>query len=391
MDIWTLLYFCDITLFCLISFTVIYMTIFTLAAMLPKRHYTQKVKHQNRFIILIPSYRNSNVEQTVASALGQSYPQRLFDITVISDHNNEMTNFHLAQQPITLLTPNFRESNKAKYFQLAISNLPQFKLYDVVIILEAGNIIESDFLEKINTAYENAGTRALQAHRVSRNSKSQVSQMAAIFEEINNTIFRKGHNRLGLSASLCMSGMAFDFEWFKSTILQFKANWDDKNLESILLQQHVFVEYVEDLYVYDEKPQHAEDFNRQRGQWIKSQFVTLLKNIHHLPWAILTRQYDLADKIIQWMLMPRMVLMGLVVIMSAILPFIYMSLALKWWALFAFVLFIFALATPDYLVDENWSRSSLKSPLILMRSIPGLSKIADFIDYLDKKFHHTKR
>ena len=96
MDIWTLLYFCDITLFCLISFTVIYMTIFTLAAMLPKRHYTQKVKHQNRFIILIPSYRNSNVEQTVASALGQSYPQRLFDITVISDHNNEMTNFHLA-------------------------------------------------------------------------------------------------------------------------------------------------------------------------------------------------------------------------------------------------------------------------------------------------------
>ena len=91
------------------------------------------------------------------------------------------------------------------------------------------------------------------------------------------------------------------------------------------------------------------------------------------------------------MLMPRMVLMGLVVIMSAILPFIYMSLALKWWALFAFVLFIFALATPDYLVDENWNRSSLKSPLILMRSIPGLSKIADFIDYLDKKFHHTKR
>lgn len=392
MDFWTLLYIADIALFCLISITVIYMTVFTVASLLPKRHFNQKAKYQNRFIILITSYRNSSVEQTVASALGQSYPQRLFDITTISDHNEEMTNFRLKQQPITLLTPNFRHGNKTKYLQLAISNLPQFKIYDVAVVLEAGDIIEPDFLEKLNHAYENAGTKAIQIHRISRNRNTPVSQMAAIFEEINNTIFRVGHNRLGLSASLCASGMAFNFEWFKNTILEFRSIWDDKNLESVLMRQHIYVDYVNDIYVYNEKPQQAHDFNRQRGQWIRSQISSLFKNIHHLPWAILTRQYDLADKIIQWMLFPRLPLMAIIILMSCVLPFVYMSLALKWWGLFAFVLFIFALATPDYLVDENWNSSSLKTPLILMKSIPGLRKIATFIEHVESKLsrkpHH---
>lgn len=388
MDFWTLLHIADLTLFCLISLTVIYMTVFTLASLLPKRNFNQKAKYQNRFIILITSCRNSNVEKTVASALGQSYPQRLFDITAISDHNEEMTNFRLAQQPITLLTPNYRHGNKTKYLQLAISNLPQFKIYDVVVILEAGDIIEPDFLENLNHAYENAGTKAIQAHRISSNRNTPVSQMAAIFEEINNTIFRKGHNRLGLSASLCASGMAFNFEWFKETISDFRSAWDDKNLESVLMRQHIYIDYVNDLFVYNEKPQQANDFNRQRGQWIRSQLSSLLKNIHHLPWAIITRQYDLADKIIQWMLFPRLPLMAIIVLMSAVLPFIYMSLAMKWWGLFAFVLFIFALATPDYLVDSNWNSSSLKTPLILMKSIPGLSKIAHLIETIEQKLQN---
>lgn len=61
--------------------------------------------------------------------------------------------------------------------------------------------------------------------------------------------------------------------------------------------------------------------------------------------------------------------MGIILIMSCILPFIYFSLAIKWWITAAFILFIFALCTPDYLVDKNWSRAFLKAPLLMLGSV----------------------
>lgn len=391
MDFWIVLYIIDWTLFGICALTALYMLVFTVASLFARQGALPKSKHQNRFIVLIPSYHNKSVIPTVMSALGQSYPQRLFDITVISDNNDEMTNFHLAQQPITLLTPRFENSTKAKALQLAINNLPQFKIYDIVVILDAGNIVEPEFLEMMNDAFESAGTRAIQAHRLSKNRDTTASRMGAIFEEINNTIFRRGHIKLGLSAGLLGSGCAFEFNWFKNNIANVKTAWEDKELESLLLRQHIYIDYFDQIYVFEEKTREAQDFNRERGRWIKAQFFTMLRNIKYLPGAIINRYYSWADKIIQWMLMPRMVMMAIVIIMGIILPAIYMSLVFKWWGLFALVLFVFALATPDYLVDDSWDKTFFKSPLILMKSIPGLSKIADFVDRLEEKQEARKR
>ena len=133
------------------------------------------------------------IEYTVAAILGQSYPQRLFDVTVISDHQKELTNMRLAQYPITLLTPDFAESTKAKSLQFAILNLPEFKIYDIVIVLDADNIVDQDFLSKVNEAFEAAATKAIQLHRISRNRDTAAARMGAIFEEINNSIFRTYH------------------------------------------------------------------------------------------------------------------------------------------------------------------------------------------------------
>ena len=41
----------------------------------------------------------------------------MFDVVVVSDHQSEITNMRLAQYPITLLTPDFAESTKAKSLQ----------------------------------------------------------------------------------------------------------------------------------------------------------------------------------------------------------------------------------------------------------------------------------
>ena len=385
MEFWNILYIIDWVLFTFAALTVLYMLLFTICSMFSHKGALPKTNHQNRFIILITAYKNKGVLQTVRSMLAQTYPQRQFDISVVSDHNDEMTNMRLAQEPVTLLTPNFEKSTKAKALQLAINNLPQFKIYDIVVVLDAGDLVETEFLENINAAFESAGTKAIQTHILSRNRDTTAARMGAIFEEINNSIFRRGHIAVGLSAGLMGSGCAFDFNWFKTNIFNIKTAWEDKELDAMLMRQHIHIDYFDQIYIYNEKTRESDEFNRERGRWLKAQYLTLLKNIKYLPVALVNRHYSWADKIIQWMLLPRMVLMAVIILMSIVMPMIYTTLAFKWWGLFAMTLLVCAMATPDYLVDKDWDATFFKSPLVFMKSIPGLSKIADWIEEREQK------
>ena len=370
MDFWTLLYTLDWILFIPITGTVFYLGFFAIAAMFNRHHNIPRSKQQNRFVIIIPAHQQDDViEQTVVSVLGQAYPQRMFDVTVISDHQKEMTNMRLAQYPITLLTPDFEESSKAKSLQYAVLNLPEFKIYDIVLILDADNIIEQDFLQKVNDAFEVAATRAIQTHRISKNRDTAAARMDAIFEEINNAIFRRGHISVGLSAALAGSGTAYDFNWFKTNIMKAKTAGEDKELEALLLRQEIYIDYFDNIYVYAEKKRSTLKLNEQRGSWATQQLQNFIRNIKYLPGAIFRKQYDLADKIIQWMLVPRTKMVGIIILMSIILPFIYFTLAIKWWLLGSAALFVFALATPDYLVDEMWDKTFLRSPFVSLWSL----------------------
>ena len=348
MYFWTILSYIDTILFILVALTVAYMGVFALLSMMSKNTEPPKSRKENRFIILIPAYKNgAGTLQTVHSILGQTYPQRLFDVTVISDHLDEMSNFRLAQEPITLLTPVFQKSSRAKSLQVAINNLPQFKLYDIVVILNPGSIVEPEFLMQMNDAYEAAGTRAIQAHRMSKNRDTAPARLSSIFD---------------------------------------KTSWDDKELEMLLLRQHIYVDYFDNIVVLEEKVRLAEDFNRQRRRWLVSQVETFIRNIHYLPGAILNRHYDLIDKILQWMLLPRMIMMAVIVFMGILMPHIYFTLALKWWMLFAVVLLIFALATPNYLVDDKWNRTFFMIPIIFLSSLLAKTPLGPKLKrYVNKK------
>ena len=62
------------------------------------------------------------------------------------------------------------------------------------------------------------------------------------------------------------------------------------------------------------------------------------------------------------MLGPRTTMVAIILFMSIALPFIYMTIVIKWWILGAIALFFFALTTPDYLVTEMWEKTILRDP-----------------------------
>lgn len=386
MDFWLILYIIDWTLFAFVALTVLYMGVYAVASLFEKSSVLNKAKTQNRFVVLIPSFQQDDViEHTVISILSQTYPQRMFDVIVISDHQREMTNMRLAQYPITLLTPDFAESTKAKSLQFAILNLPEFKIYDIALVLDADNIVGQDFLTEVNDAFETAATKAIQLHRISRNRDTAAARMGSIFEEINNNVFRRGHIILGVSAALAGSGTAYDFTWFKTNIMKAKTAGEDKELEALLLRQGYFIDYFDHIFVYGEKQRTTTKMNEQRSRWAIQQMQNFFRNVKYLPGAIFKKQYDLADKIIQWMLVPRTSMVGIIMLMSLTLPFIYFSLAVKWWVLGSLALFIFAIATPDYLVDEMWDKTFLRSPFITLWGIISTKLLGKQIDKIKKK------
>lgn len=364
MNLYLIFYIINYFLLIIVGMTTLYLLFFSIASLFNRHTSIPRAKKQNRFLVLIPSYKKDKaILNTVSAILGQSYPMRLFDVTVISDHQSEMTNMRLAQYTITLLTPNFEKSSKLKSLQYAMLKLLEFKIYDIVLILDADNIVEPEFLEQMNDAFEFSGTKAVQSHRLAKNRDTSSARLASIFEEINNSIFRRGHINIGLSSALLGSGVAYDFMWFKNHIMKVRAQGEDKELEAMLMREHIFVDYFDSITIYDEKTREATDFNKQRGRWISTQLRSLLTNIRFLPSALLSRHYDWVDKIIQWMLLPRTISLTIITVMSLLVPFISMTMGIQWWCVAFFFGLAMAIATPNELVDKNWDKDFLTLPL----------------------------
>ena len=253
-----------------------YIFIFAFAGHFYKKRRGAKSKTQNRIAVLIPAYREDAVIVEVAkSALQQEYSSKKFDVVVIADTLKQKTINELNALPIIVKEVSFETSTKSKALNNAMSTLKNS--YDNVVILDADNIMESDFLQKINDAFQN-GYQIVQGHRKAKNLNTSFAILDAASEEINNHIFRKGHRVLGLSSGLIGSGMAFDYKLFKSMMSTVTAiGGFDKELEFKFAERRIAIEYLQDAVVLDEKIQKSSDFSNQRKRWLSTQFVYLKK------------------------------------------------------------------------------------------------------------------
>lgn len=384
--IWmTLLDYIDTFFFVIIGLTVLYLFIFAIAAMIKRGDRYPEPRKKSRFAVLFPAYKEDKViEASVKSFLGQNYTTDLYDIVVISDHMKDETNKRLRELPIILLEADYTDSSKAKALNFAMDKLDPDK-YDAVVIMDADNTTTPDFLAHLNKTY-GAGSNAIQAHRVAKNRNTNTAVLDAVSEEINNSIFRAGHVRLGFSSALIGSGMAFDYKWFKENIINVASIGEDKEIEALLLKQHIYIEYLDDVFVYDEKTQKKEAFNNQRRRWMAAQYNSLSHALPDLLSAIFSKNFDYADKIIQWMMFPRIILIGLIVLFGTGLALLQSWWCLKWWILLFLLALTFSIAIPNYLVDKRFSKAVLMAPILGFNMAFNLFRLKG----VKRRFIHTE-
>ncbi|MFH1297955.1 MAG: glycosyltransferase family 2 protein [Bacteroidota bacterium] len=305
---------------------------------------------------------------------------------VTADSFQPQTLEKLRGLPIKVIEVSFEQSTKSKALNKTMSLLPD-DLFDIVVILDADNLMEQDFLTRINHTY-NAGYIAIQGHRIAKNTNTSFAVLDAVSEEINNSIFRKGHRKLGFSSSLIGSGMAFEYRFFKALMQSVKAvGGFDKEIELKMLKQGVHIEYLGNAIVYDEKVQKEEVFVRQRRRWLSAQ-------IHYTAFfgdAIRTfftkGNIDYLDKAVQMLLPPRILLIGLLPLLTLLSLFVNpLIYTIIWAGLLTLLLltFLFAIPRKFYTVQTLVAILSIPRGIFLMLISLISTKGAN------KRFIHTE-
>ena len=394
MNIQVIITIIDLLLWIIIAANVMYVLFFALASHLPKKtHLPSAISHQPSFLVLIPAYHEDAVIiNTVKSFLQQDYPKDLYHLCVISDHMEATTNEQLATLPITLLQPTFENSSKAKALQYAIQNTKHqtSDIYDYVVVLDADNIVAPDFLSQLSQiAHPNI---AIQCHRTAKNTNNDIAVLDGLSEEINNSIFRKGHNRIGMSSALIGSGMCFDYHWFKANVDKLDSAVEDRELEALLMMQGVHIHYAEDILVMDEKVSSSDNFQRQRLRWMTGQVQAFLQMLPSLHKAVITGNINYIDKTIQQALIPRSILLVLTpflcviaTITSSIYHLPFTIFHLKWW----FTLALFILGLYIVIPSQLGSKVALKKVTVFPRLVWHMLTNILHIKTSNKEFIHT--
>ena len=397
--IWIILHIIEIFFWLLLAASGAYILFFALVSMLWKRPISplsaylegqirsMREPRQFTFLVLYPAYNEDRViVNSVHTFLGQYYPYKGFHVAVISDHMQPETNEKLAQLPITLLQPVFEKSSKAKAMQYALQQIQGE--YDYVVILDADNVVESDFLAKLNEVC-NKGYDAIQCHRCAKNSNNDIAVLDGVSEEINNTLFRKAHNRIGLSSALIGSGMCFRYKWFKKNVYKLSTAGEDRELEALLLRQRIHIHYEPDIHVYDEKVSNKDNFQKQRLRWMTAQIQSLFSLLPYLPQALMEGNIDYIDKTFQQALIPRSMLVvgafSMALVMTLFCLIFSLTWYIKWWLLFLFICLSLYVSTPKQLRSHSVFGKILSLPKLVWKMVMNILKI----DRKNTDFIHT--
>mgnify|MGYP003584235517 CR=1 FL=1 len=378
------LHIIDYVLFILLGISVLYVFLFASFSLRMRRVKYPKSTRNYKFAIFIPAYKEDSViEDCVQHVLNQEYPKDSYEVIVIADRMSEGVLNRLSKLPLAVIVPNFERSSKAIALQFAVEHVKVS--FDVAVVLDADNIIDKTFLQEIADAFDN-GMEFVQAHRVAKNTDTPVAILDACSEEINNAIFRKGQVAVGFSANLIGSGMAFKYSWFKDNVKKLETAGEDKELERLLCKDRKFVDFLSETYVYDQKVSKSSSFYSQRRRWIASQFGIFCKSVGELPHALVSGNYDYCNKIFQWSQPPRVILMGLVGVITILSTVVYVNYSLKWWILLLLLGLAFAFGIPDRLVNDAFKKAICSVPLLGMMMFINLFRIRG----VNKKFIHTE-
>lgn len=370
-----------------LAWGVIYQFSYAIAALFWKDQQWASSPVHKKTAVFIPGYKEDSViVNTAKNAIKQAYPTAQYEVIVIADSFSEKTLNELKALDIRLEEVSFEKSTKSKALNTVLKRM-QGESFDIAIILDADNLMQADFLTRVNDAFA-SGTRVLQGRRAAKNADTSMAILDGLSEDINNHILCKGHSILGLSARLAGSAMAFDWALFNQVMPQIDAiGGFDKELELRLTAQGERVIYDPLAVVFDEKVRKGQHFSQQRSRWIAAQFHYAARFFPAAIGRLLSKgQVDHFNKASQMLLPPRLLTPGILAGGSLLLALLGIyDLALLWAIIFILNITTFLVAMPAYAWQSPYKDALMRLPFAFGHALIALLGLGK----ANKKFIHT--
>jgi len=337
--------------FVLFSIPVLYFLFFSMASLFfRQKEINRKPASTKRPItIIFPAYQEDAVIlNSAGAALKHQSLLAEIEVLVIADGLQPETIASLREQGARVEEIINTERTKAAALTFAMQFIPPAT--QEMIILDIDNVMQEGFVDYILSTKLQKELQIVQGHRTAKNQNTPYAVLDAISEEINNSIFRRGHRVVGLSSALIGSGFICDVALFRTQFVgQVKSKGEDKEFELRLLEQRIKIGYDDRAIVYDEKVQRSDAFYRQRKRWMaiqqdlqRTEALNALRNLNHF------RNIEYINKIYQLMIPPKIITIGVItagMLTSQVLNYFFPSATLQSVQLSWLILFIALILT----------------------------------------------
>ena len=368
-------------LFIYLAISIVWLLLIAIAGRFGKLRVYKVNPVKKRIAVIIPSYKeDAIITDTALKASQHNYPRDKFSVLVVADKLQAETVAQLRRIPVQVLEADVNMKSRSVNAAMHYLNENDF---DIAVILDADNIMGNDCLEKINDAFVQ-GCQAMQCHRTAKNQQTSVALLDAISEEININLFRRGTAVIGVSAAPVGSGMAFSFPLLKQifSVEHILNNpGEDREIDMQLMKQKVFMHFIDDAWVFDEKVANAGVFEKQRVRWLEAQ-INHIRRFSDADMKNAPRTTIYWVKYLQNFLLPRLLFIMLLGILFALVlaqwvfKFNILTPEPNWWLL---IMIMYAAALALSVPGRFYSTATLKAviqiPVLMLSMIKAILKI----------------
>lgn len=263
------------TLWIIIQIIIGFHLVYPMVLLLLSRIKQQKVISKNDelalsdYAIIVTAYEQTHMlPETVKSILQLNYDH--FHVYVVAD-NCDASKLQFLDSRVTILRPEDILASNIKSHFYAIEHF--VRDHDILTIVDSDNLVHAEYINELNVFFSR-GYSAVQGVRVPKKLKTTLACLDAARDLYYN--FYDGHLlfRLGSSATLAGSGMAFTVDLYKECLsgLQIQGAGFDKVLQAEIVKRDFFIAHAPKALVYDEKTSQSDQLVSQRSRWINTWF-----------------------------------------------------------------------------------------------------------------------
>jgi cellulose synthase/poly-beta-1,6-N-acetylglucosamine synthase-like glycosyltransferase len=269
-----MLIFLDIFVLVGTGFLALYLAMLSVAGLARGYSRLSSSSTFHRLAVIVPAHNEeTGIARTLSSIFHVQYPGLWYDVIVIADNCTDRTAEIARDLGATVHERRSDQHSKGYALEWCFARLlDRQPLYDAFIVIDADTIVNTTFLDVMNTYLAN-GARVIQCTDVVEPQpgawSSEITRLSFLLYNVARPL---GRRAVHCSAGLRGNGMCFHREILKSIPWRAYSKAEDLEYSLTLITHNQRVTFAPEAVVVATMPRNPENAESQRARWETGRF-----------------------------------------------------------------------------------------------------------------------